>query len=104
MSNTTSDRRFAARVFAVLGGALLGLGIALVCYGLSLRSPVGFMLALVYMIVGGIVSLGGTVLAVTSVAMRRAHRVGHLFGWVLVPALVVFAACWAWLLLAPPIQ
>ena len=102
--STTSDRRFAARVFAVVAGTLLGIGLALGLYGLQLpaRGPVESFVALVYMVVGAVVTLGGSVLALTSVAMRRAHRIGHLFGWVLVPTLVAFGACWAWLLHAPP--
>lgn len=67
-------------MFAVLAGALLGTGLAVALHGH--RVPAGRIEAVIHMIVGGTVALGGGLLGITSVAMRRAHHVGHLFGWV----------------------
>ena len=95
MSKTTSERRFAARVFAVMGGALLGLGIACVLAALAFaRRPIpdpGVGLWILFVFLSGVIALlVGGVLAFTSVVVRGPHRIGHLVGWVLVPAALTF--------------
>ncbi|MEO6952308.1 MAG: hypothetical protein ABI321_10880 [Polyangia bacterium] len=105
MSNTTSDRPYAARNFAVLAGTLLGSGIALAIHGT--RVPHGAAarsaFALIYMIVGAVLSLGGGVLAIASVTMSRAEPIERLGGWAIMSALLGFGTCWVCLLLAPPL-
>ena len=91
-----TDKKLAARVFGIVGGAIVGFGAAVAQYAWRLP-PEGARIAVFFLLGGALAVLAGGIVSWIATSLLRTSRLAHVLGWVLVPAVIAFGASW-WLL------
>jgi hypothetical protein len=89
--STDADQRLAARSFGIAGGALVGGGAAAIRFGWGLPPEAGGVV-IFFLIGGGLAILLGAIAGSISTSPCRTSRLGHLLGWVLIPAVLAYVA------------